>query len=136
MTTVDPRRTFWDKVVILHGLRGWWDRRGELKGGGQRVSRHYYDVYRLLASDMGREATDDAQMAEDCVRHASMFFNRPDFDLASAVPGSFALSPNAEMLTSLRRDYDSMSSMVFGPIPAFDEVVAAVSKLEEHLNKD
>jgi hypothetical protein len=40
------------------------------------------------------------------------------------------------MLTSLRRDYHPMSSMVFGPIPAFDEVVAAVSRLEEHLNKD
>ena len=31
VTTVDPHRTFWDKVVILHGLRRWWDRRGELK---------------------------------------------------------------------------------------------------------
>jgi hypothetical protein len=34
VTTVDPSRTFWDKVVILHGLRRWWDRRGELRGGG------------------------------------------------------------------------------------------------------
>ena len=41
-------------VVILHGLRRWWDQRGELKGGGQRVSRHYYDVYRLLASEILR----------------------------------------------------------------------------------
>ena len=54
VTTVAPSRTFWDKVVILHGLRRWWDRRGELKGGGQRVSRHYYDVYRLLASEIGQ----------------------------------------------------------------------------------
>lgn len=35
--TVDPERTFWDKVVILHGLRRWFDKRGELRGGGQRV---------------------------------------------------------------------------------------------------
>jgi hypothetical protein len=72
VTTVDPRRTFWDKIVILHGLRRWWDHRGELKGGGQRVSRHYYDVYRLLSSEAGRKATEDAEMAEDCVRHARM----------------------------------------------------------------
>jgi hypothetical protein len=39
VTTVDPSRTFWDKVIILHGLRRWWDRRGELKGGGQRVQK-------------------------------------------------------------------------------------------------
>src|ERR1700730_17611609 len=84
ITTVDPGRTFWDKVVILHGLRRWWDRRGELRGGGQRVSRHYYDICRLLASEIGQKATGDVDMAEDCVRHARMFFNRTDLDLASA----------------------------------------------------
>jgi hypothetical protein len=29
ITTVEPKRTFWDKVVILHGLRTWDDRRGQ-----------------------------------------------------------------------------------------------------------
>jgi hypothetical protein len=135
VTTVDPSRTFWDKVVILHGLRRWWDRRGELKGGGQRVSRHYYDVYRLLASETGRKATHDAEMAEDCVRHARMFFNRPDLDLASAVPGSFALTPHDGMLADLRRDYEAMSGMVFGPIPTVDEVVEVIADLELRLNK-
>jgi len=134
VTTVDPSRTFWDKVVILHGLRRWWDRRGELKGGGQRVSRHYYDVYRLLASGTGQKATEDVDMAEDCVCHARMFFNRTDFDLASAVPGSFALTPDDGMLADLRRDYEAMSGMVFGPIPTVDEIVAAISKLERRLN--
>jgi hypothetical protein len=135
VTTVDPSRTFWDKVVILHGLRRWWDRRGELRGGGQRVSRHYYDVYRLLASETGRKATEDAEMAMDCVRHARMFFNRPDLDLASAVPGSFALTPHDGMLADLRRDYEAMSGMVFGPIPTVDEVVVAIAELEQSLNR-
>jgi hypothetical protein len=135
VTTVAPSRTFWDKIVILHGLRRWWDRRGELKGGGQRVSRHYYDVYRLLASEIGQNATGDMAMAEDCVRHARMFFNRPDLDLASANPGSFALTPHDRMLADLRRDYDAMSGMVFGPIPNVDEVVAAIAELEHRLNR-
>ena len=77
---------------------------------------------------------EDADMAEDCVRHARMFFNRPDLDLASAVPGSFALKPHDGMLADLRRDYGAMSGMVFGPIPTVDEVVAAVSELEHRLN--
>jgi hypothetical protein len=134
VTTVDPSRTFWDKVVILHGLRRWWDRRGELKGGGQRVSRHYYDVYRLLASEIGRQAMTDATMAEDCVRHARMFFNRPDFDLPSAIPGSFALTPHDGMLAELRLDYAAMSGMIFGRIPTVDQVVEAISELEHLLN--
>jgi hypothetical protein len=130
VTTVDPSRTFWDKVVILHGLRRWWDHRGELKGGGQRVSRHYYDVYRLLASEIGRKAMTDAAMAEDCVRHARMFFNRRDFDLLSAVPGSFALTPHDGMFAELRRDYVAMSGMIFGRLPTVDQVVEAISELE------
>jgi hypothetical protein len=134
VTTVDPSRTFWDKVVILHGLRRWWDRRGELKGGGQRVSRHYYDVYRFLASEIGRNATGDAEMAADCVRHARMFFNRPDLDLASAAPSSFALAPHNGMLAALRHDYEAMSGMIFGPIPSLDEIVTVISELEQSLN--
>jgi hypothetical protein len=135
VTTVEPSRTFGDKIVILHGLRRWWEHRGELKGGGQRVSRHYYDVYRLLASERGRNAMEDMDMAEDCVHHARMLFNRPDLDLASAVPGSFALTPHDGMLADLRRDYAAMSGMIFGPIPDVDEVVAAIAGLEQSLNR-
>lgn len=73
-------------------------------------------------------------MAEDCVRHARMFFNRSDLDLASAVPGSFALTPHDGMLADLRRDYKAMSGMVFGPIPTVDAVVVAIAELEQRLN--
>jgi Nucleotidyl transferase AbiEii toxin, Type IV TA system len=135
VTTVDPSRTFWDKVVILHGLRRWFERRGELRGGGQRVSRHYYDVYRLLASEAGRNAANDLEMAQDCVRHAKMFFNRPDFDLASAVPGSYTLNPHDKMTGILEKDYEAMSGMIFGKIPPFKEVIASIAELEQRINQ-
>jgi hypothetical protein len=135
VTTVDPDRTFWDKVAILHGLRRWWDHRGELRGGGQRVSRHYYDVHCLLISENGEIFVKDAAMATDCVRHARMFFNRPDLDLASAAPGSFALVPHNDMLADLERDYNAMSQMIFGEIPAFAAIIESVVKLEKRLNK-
>ncbi len=134
VTTIDPARTFWDKVVILHGVRRWFERRGELRGGGQRVSRHYYDVFRLLASEPGRRTANDLEMVRDCVRHAKMFFNRPDLDLASAVPGSFALTPHGDMLDVLRRDYEAMTGMIFGPVPKIGEVIASVSDLEKTIN--
>src|SRR5262249_52897276 len=31
VTTIEAQRTFWDKVVIVHGLRRWYDRRGVLR---------------------------------------------------------------------------------------------------------
>lgn len=135
VVTVDPSRTFWDKVVILHGLRRWFERRGELKGGGQRVSRHYYDAFKVLQSEAGRNASNDLTMAQDCVRHAKMFFNRPDFDLSSAIPGSFALTPHDEMTALLRKDYEAMSGMIFSTIPPFGAVIASITELEQQLNK-
>lgn len=56
VTVVNAERTFWDKIVILHGLRRWYDIRGQLRGNGQRISRHYYDVFRLLQSESGQAA--------------------------------------------------------------------------------
>lgn len=57
VTTVEATRTFWDKVVIAHGLRRWYERRGVLRQEGQRVSRHYYDLHCLLNSDVGLAVT-------------------------------------------------------------------------------
>jgi len=34
------------------------------------------------------------------------------------------------MLADLRRDYEAMSGMVFGPIPTVDAVVATIAELE------
>jgi hypothetical protein len=134
VTTVEPVRTFWDKVVILHGLRRWFDRRGELRGGGQRVSRHYYDVDRLMRAEAAQTAVADHEMARDCARHARMFFNRPDFDLAHAKPGSFALLPHDDMVDQLRRDYAAMQVMIFGDVPSFDDILASVGRLEVLVN--
>lgn len=134
IVTVEPNRTFWDKVTILHGLRRWWERRREVRGGGQRVSRHYYDVHSLLGSADGERYVADAAMAADCVRHARIFFNRPDFDLATAKAGSFALVPDDGMRASLEQDYQAMSQMIFGDIPPFEAILESITNLEQRLN--
>jgi Nucleotidyl transferase AbiEii toxin, Type IV TA system len=134
VTTVDPERTFWDKVVIAHGLRRWFEKRGELRGGGQRVSRHYYDLHQLMQAAVGPAAAADRDLGADCVAHAKMFFNSPDLDLASATPGTFTLSPSDKMLAALTQDYAAMAGMIFGDVSALDDVLASVADLEIRLN--
>ncbi|MGA9549096.1 MAG: nucleotidyl transferase AbiEii/AbiGii toxin family protein, partial [Rhodomicrobium sp.] len=133
--TVQPERTVRDKVVILHGLRRWFDKRGELRGGGQRVSRHYYDLHQLAATPAGAAAIAETALGEDCVAHARMFFNRPDFDLASAVRGSFALAPHDAMIEQLRMDYRAMQGMIFGDPPDFEAVLRSIASIETRLNE-
>jgi hypothetical protein len=85
-------------------------------------------------SESGKAATKDAALGADCVAHARMFFNRPDFDLASAQPPHFALCPNGAMVDDLRQDYRAMSAMIFGEPPGFDAVIEAIAALETQLN--
>lgn len=133
VTTVDPVRTFWDKVLILHSLRRSFEDRGSLRGGGQRISRHYYDVDRILRTETGHRAAEDKAMADDCVRYERMFFRRAGQD--SAGSGSFALVPPPAMLDLLRSDYQAMAVMIFGDVPPFDSVIASIVALEETVNR-
>ena len=134
VTTIDATRTFWDKVVIVHGLRRWYERRGFLRQEGQRVSRHYYDLHCLLRSDVGEAALVDRKLGTDCVHHARMFFDRPDYDLASAVPGTFAITPTCAMASALENDYANTTAMIFGAAPAFEEILASIKESELVVN--
>ncbi|MGH7102527.1 MAG: nucleotidyl transferase AbiEii/AbiGii toxin family protein [Acetobacteraceae bacterium] len=131
--TIDPARTFWDKVLILHSLRRTFEDRGVLRGSGQRVSRHYYDVDRVVRTEVGRRARADLAMAEDCVRHERMFFKRAGQD--TAMPGSFAFAPPPAMRDQLRQDYAAMAVMIFGDVPAFEAVMDSIAVLEATVNR-
>lgn len=133
--TIDPKRTFWDKVLILHGIRRWFENRGELRQDGQRVTRHYYDVHSLVNNEVGTAAVADRALAADCRRHTLIFFGRPDMDLASAVQGTFALVPTSPMLKRMQDDYARMAGMIIGQIPPFEDVIASIADLEQRLNR-
>ena len=134
VTTIDVARTFWDKVVIAHGLRRWHERRGVLRQEGQRVSRHYYDLHCLFHSEIGKPALANRDLGADCVRHARLFFDRLDYDLSSAAPGTFAITPTAAMIDALSRDYTNTTAMIFGKAPDFKDILASLSKIERTLN--
>jgi hypothetical protein len=135
VTTIEPVRSFWDKAVIAHGLRRWYEIRGELRQEGQRISRHYYDLHCLHNSSVGPIALADRNLAGDYVRNARLFFNHLDFDLASAQPGSWAIEPSPAMLDRLRLDYEKTSPMIFGAPPAFEEIMPSTKALNVAANQ-
>jgi hypothetical protein len=91
--------------------------------GGTSLSKAFGLINRLsedidvtvFRSDLGDLATlEDFEPAE-CARHARMFFDRPDLDLAQAAPGTFALSPTPPMLERLERDYENLEQRLNRP---------------------
>ncbi|MFY9258995.1 MAG: nucleotidyl transferase AbiEii/AbiGii toxin family protein [Gallionella sp.] len=134
VVTIHAERTFWDKVIILHGQFCWFQNRGELQRNGHRVSRHYYDLYQLMHTPVGQRALADFALAQDCAHHALMFFNRPDYGLNDASHGKFTLAPTPEMAKVLARDYHAMQGMIFGEVPNFQTILDAMAQLEQRIN--
>ncbi|WP_189602118.1 MULTISPECIES: nucleotidyl transferase AbiEii/AbiGii toxin family protein [unclassified Mesorhizobium] len=117
LTTIKASRTFWDKAVIAHGLP-LVERRSELRSEGERVSRHYYDLHCLMQSETGRAALADLGSRRRLGASRAHAFPSTDYDLASAVPGNFAIGRMPQMVESLVHDYANTTAMIFGTPPA------------------
>lgn len=133
--TIDAERTFWDKVIIVHGLRKWFDIRGVLMQDGQRISRHYYDLHCMVETAKGKAALADLELGKDVVAHAKTFFNWPAFNLDSAKPGGFSLMPTEDMAARLISDYKNTEVMIFGETPTLESILKSIAILEEQLNR-
>jgi Nucleotidyl transferase AbiEii toxin, Type IV TA system len=133
VTTIEPQRTFLDKILILHGLVHYFEAKGELRGNG-RMSRHYYDVHQLLNAPIGQKICSETTLVDDCIRHARMFFHRNNTGLELAKRGNFCLSPVPAMIDPLRRDYEAMQTMVFGKVPEFETILESVARAQQQLN--
>src|SRR5690606_36226634 len=110
------------------------EKRGELKKGGQRISRHYHDVYRLIQNAESQAWLADRALGTNCVLHARLFFGSPDLGLETAQPGTVTLQPTPAMRDALAREYQAMVRMVFGEPPSLDDVLEGVAAVERTVN--
>lgn len=133
VTCIAPERTFWDKAVITHGLRAWFEARGSLRNNGNRISRHYYDLHMLLNNAVGKNTIKDIELGKECAQHASIFFFDKDSKQNSAAEGNFLINPSDEMIPALHRDYEQMSTMIFGETPTFDQILETIQSASKQL---
>ncbi|MCA1566194.1 MAG: nucleotidyl transferase AbiEii/AbiGii toxin family protein [Acidobacteria bacterium] len=127
---LEAERTFWEKATILHAEY----HRPEGRATADRISRHYYDLHRLAASQVAGNALKRLDLLDRVVEHKSVFFRSAWARYSEARTGQIRLLPAAERLASLRVDYDKMKDMFFGERPPFDEVLNTLAALEERVN--
>jgi hypothetical protein len=134
VTTVVAERTFWDKIVILHGVRNWFEKRGVLRGQGQRVSRDYYDVHRIFQSELAARAVADRELgAAALLTLGCSSAARTSASIAQFQERSLCLRPMR--CSETRRDYARMSGMIIGAPPDFDKVMSSVAAVEKEINR-
>jgi hypothetical protein len=61
-----------------------------------------------------------------CALHASIFFFDKYSQQNSAAEGNFLIYPSDAMIPALRRDYEQMSTMVFGATPTFEKILEKI----------
>ena len=123
--TVLPERTFWEKVTILHREAF----RAEDRPFPSRYSRHYYDLYRMMQTEVKDNALADNDLLTRVVDFKDKFYRCPwaRYDLAKL--GTMRLMPPVYNLDKLRADYEHMQNMLFGKKPSFDEIMGGYCRV-------
>ncbi len=130
VNSLDPERTFWEKITLLHMLA----HQPEDKPLRTRMARHYYDVYMLSQSEVTDRAIKNIHLLKTVTTHNSIFFRSKQASYETAKSGSLKMVPNQLLLQQVASDYKAMEEMFFGGIVPFTKITSALKALENKLN--
>lgn len=128
--TTTPERTFWEKITILHREAF----RPENSVLPPRMSRHYYDVYRMVKLGVLDQALQDPDLLDQVAAFKAKFYPQKWAHYELAKLGTLCLTPPTRILKPLQRDYVAMASMIYGERPEFDELMKEIAKIEAVIN--
>lgn len=127
---LNAERTFWEKATILHQ----YSHLPIEKKLPLRLSRHFYDFFQLLNSDIKDKALSDLSLLERVAIHKSIYFASGWANFNTARKGTLVLTPPSRILNELEKDYSLMEPMFFRAIPAWNKILETIAKFEEEFN--
>ena len=134
LRVIAPERTYWEKLLILHGLHcGYRDKR-RLPSDKDRISRHYYDIAMITVTEIGRSALSNIALLDAVRCHNLIAFRQAWKRFEEAIPGSLRLVPQSELRTEIERDYGAMEGMILGEAPRFEWVMEQIEYAEATVN--
>jgi len=130
---VMPKRTFWEKAMLLHEETF---RSPDGKRRKEYMARHYYDLYRLIQAGIADVAAADHELFFRIAEHRKIFFRYTWMDYTTLVPGQMRLVPSDAQLQDWRSDYANMQQeMFYGKVPSFDEIIDVVRRFQDAFNQ-
>ena len=132
VSVVVPERTFLEKVMLLH--EEFAKPTAEVRT--ERMSRHLYDLQRMLHTDIAERALSDEQLYSTVLEHRRKFIGLRGFDYDTLYPQSLSLEIPADVLPLWRNDYENMrSSMIYGDSVPFDELLTELRALNARIRE-
>lgn len=126
--TVDPKRTFLEKVFLLHEE---FSKPGE-KMRHERMSRHLYDLEKLMDTEFGKAAMQDRQLYERIVQHRAKYTAIRGIDYSNHAPHKLDFIPPDEALANWERDYGLMQrAMIYGESLSYKALIKRLMELKQ-----
>lgn len=130
---VMAKRTFLEKIFLLHEEFA--------KGGEQirvdRMSRHLYDVHRMLHTPIAKEAMADKKLYDTVIEHRKTFIGLKGFDYSTLTKHALTFIPPECVYDAWKKDYKTMQEeMIYGESIPFDDMIAQLRAFNNKVNKE
>lgn len=130
-SVVVPERTFLEKVMLIH--EEFAKPIAEVRT--ERMSRHLYDLERMMRTDIMDKALADEQLYRTVLEHRRKFIGLKGFDYDTLYPQTLSLCVPAEVLPEWKQDYETMQkTMIYGDSLPFDELLTRISQLNARIS--
>lgn len=132
VNAVTPQRTFLEKLFLLH--EEFSKPSSEIRI--ERMSRHLYDVYRIMQTKIAEEALVDDGLYDSVIEHRRKFIGLKGFDYDTLRKGSIKIIPEDEIRAKWETDYkNTVANMIMGEAPSFDKIMEALEILSRSINR-
>ena len=128
---VNPERTFLEKIFLLHEEF----QRPQEKMRVDRLTRHLYDIEKLMQTPYAQIALNDVHLYQTIVAHRSHFTPITGVDYANHSLDKIRFIPPAELLQQWENDYKQMQeNMIYGESLPFAALIAKLTLLQKQIN--
>lgn len=129
--SVLPQRTFIEKIFLLHEEFSKEPKKIRI----DRLSRHLYDLVRLMDTEHGIAALQDKDLYINIVAHREKFNSLGGLDYGNHTFDKIKIIPPDTVIKDYENDYTEMTKfMIYGEVLTFDELIKMISELQTRIN--
>lgn len=128
---VIPTRTFIEKVLLLHEEFS----KPADKIRTERLTRHLYDLDRIMNAEYGEMAIADDELFNTIVQHRKTVTPLRGMDYSNHVKGKLSIIPPKDVMEKWEADYKTMQeNMIIGESLKWDELLGWIREIEGKFN--
>lgn len=126
------QRTFLEKIFLLH--EEFAKAEGLIRV--DRMSRHLYDVHRILQTHVAEEALANDELYETVIEHRKTFIGLKGFDYNTLHKPTLSIIPPESIYAAWKKDYATMQEeMIYGESVPFEKIISDLKALNERINR-